>query len=208
MTANGSNDYDVVIAGGSYAGLAAALNLGERALIIDQHRIGALQHSACAIPFNIAERFNVEETVLQVYPDGYVHTIHGTAAFRLQPRYCIFDHQRLCRALFARSGAQFLQARIQGLEGNTVLTSAGPVTGHVLIDATGWPAALAIARRPTLEDRHRLTVAMEAEILGEADGIHFYFDPGIVRHGYAWMFPAGDTLPCASASAPTSSSPD
>ena len=194
MTTNGSAGYDVVIAGGSYAGLAAAGQLGDRALIIDQHRIAALQHSACAIPLEIAQRFDVEETVLQVYPDGYVHTVHGTASFQLHPRYCIFDHQQLCRMLFARSGAHFLQARIQGLDGNTVLTSAGPVSGRVLIDATGWPAALAIARQPALEDRRRLTVAMEAEIPGEAEGIHFYFDPAIVRHGYAWLFPAGDTL--------------
>ncbi|HEU4793664.1 MAG TPA: NAD(P)/FAD-dependent oxidoreductase [Nitrolancea sp.] len=194
MTTNGTTHYDVVIAGGSYAGLAAAANLGERALIIDQHQIGAIQHSACAIPLDIAQRFDVEETVLQIYPDGYVHTVRGTTSFQLQPRYCIFDHQRLCQTLFARSGTQFLRARIQGLEGNTVLTSAGAVTGRVLIDATGWPAALATARQPALEDRERLTVAMEAEIPGEADGIHFYFDPDIVRHGYAWMFPAGDTL--------------
>jgi menaquinone-9 beta-reductase len=35
---------------------------------------------------------------------------------------------------------------------------------------------------------------MEAEVPGWADGTHFYFDADLVRHGYAWVFPAGDSL--------------
>lgn len=194
MGSDSGRDYEAIIAGGSYAGLAAALALGPRALVIDQHEIGAIQHSACAMPLNMAERFGVAESVLQVYPEGYVHTAHGSTRFRLDPAYCIFDHGRLCRALAAQSGAHVLRARIQGLEGNTVLTSAGPVRGGVLIDATGWPAVLATARRPALTDRRRLTVGMEAEIPGQRAGIHFYFDPSLVPNGYAWVFPGGDTL--------------
>lgn len=187
-------EVDVVIAGGGYAGLAAALALGPRALVIDQHAIGAIQHSACAMPLPLAERFGVSAAVVQAYPDGYVHTRHATAHFRVRPPYCIFDHEHLCRSLFERSGADFLRARIQGLDGNTVRTSAGPVTGRILIDATGWPAALATARRPELAERKRLTVGIEAELPGRAESIHFYFDDTLVRRGYAWLFPAGNTL--------------
>ncbi len=187
-------DYPVVIAGGGYAGLAAALALGARALVIDQHEIGAVQRSACGLPLPIADRFGVRAAVLQVYPEGHVHTAHGSTRFRLRPAYCVFDHARLCRGLFERSGAGFLRARVRGVDGDTVLTSAGAVRGRVLIDATGWPAALATARRPALADRRRLTVGMEAEVPGAGDGIHFWFDPTLVSHGYAWVFPAGDTL--------------
>ena len=194
MPAEFRREVDVVIAGGGYAGLAAARALGSRALVIDQHAIGAIQHSACAMPLPIAERFGVRDAVVRVYPDGYVHTRRGTAHFRVRPPYCIFDHERLCRSMFDRSGADFLRARIQGLDGNTVQTSAGPVTGRILIDATGWPAALAVARRPELADRKRLTVGIEAELPGRAEGIHFYFDETLIRRGYAWLFPAGETL--------------
>jgi len=191
---DGARGADVVIAGGSYAGLAAALALGPRALVIDQHEIGAIQHSACAMPLTIAERFGVRDAVLQVYRDGYVHTAHGSTRFRLDPAYCLFDHQRLCRALFARAGARVLRARIQGLDGHTVLTSAGPIRGGLLIDASGWAGALATARRPDLVDTRRLTLGMEVEIPGQQDGIHFYFDPDLIPNGYAWLFPGGDTL--------------
>src|SRR5690242_20304303 len=118
----------VVIAGGGYAGLAAALALGERALIVEQHAIGAIQRSACAMPLASAERFGVAESVLQIYPDGYVHTAHGTTHHPLRRPFCIFDHGALCRLLLAMSGARVLRARVQGLaeDGRTVLTSAGP----------------------------------------------------------------------------------
>jgi glycine/D-amino acid oxidase-like deaminating enzyme len=41
-------DYDVIITGGSFAGLAAAVQLrGKRRLLIGPHAIGAAQTSAC-----------------------------------------------------------------------------------------------------------------------------------------------------------------
>src|SRR5947209_4162061 len=110
-------DVPVVIAGGGYAGLAAALALGPRALVIDQHAIGAVQRSACGLPVHVAERFGAGDAVLQTATDGYLHTARGTSAYRLNPPYCVFDHARFCRGLFERSGAHFLRARVQGLDG-------------------------------------------------------------------------------------------
>ncbi|MGN6674028.1 MAG: hypothetical protein ACTHMA_12050 [Thermomicrobiales bacterium] len=192
-------DCEVVIAGGGYAGLAAARALGARALVIDQHQLGAVQRSACAMPLDIAHRFGVASAVLQVFPTGLLHTPYSTSRYRLEPPYCVFDHARLCADLFAQTDARYLRARVLGVAdldatGGTVLTSAGPVRGRVLIDATGWPAVLATARRPALAERRRLMVGMEAEVPGTSEHLHFYFDQRFVRNGYAWVFPAGDTL--------------
>ena len=186
--------YDVVIAGAGYAGLAAAGELGARALLIDQHAVGAIQRSACAMPLASADRFDARDAILQVYPSGFVHTPYGTTRFALDPPYCIFDHAALCHRLFERSGAAFLRARVRGIAGDTVVTTAGSVRGRLFIDASGWPAALATARRPDLAMDHRLTVGIEAEVPGRAAGIHFWFDRSIVHRGYAWVFPAGETL--------------
>ena len=47
--------YDVVIVGGSFAGLAVAMQLrGYRVLLLDQHPIGARQMSACGTPLATA----------------------------------------------------------------------------------------------------------------------------------------------------------
>jgi glycine/D-amino acid oxidase-like deaminating enzyme len=42
----------VVIADAGCAGLAAALELGGRALLVDSREPGAVQHSACAAPLD------------------------------------------------------------------------------------------------------------------------------------------------------------
>lgn len=187
-------DYEVVIAGGSYAGLAAARQLGRRALVIDQHQIGAVQHSACGTPLGLARRLGGDDCVLQVYDAAYFHSPHGVARFPLREPYCIFDHALLCRRMFNDSGAAFLRARIQRLDGLTVRTSAGAVTARLLIDASGWPAVLARERAPALRQPRQLTAGIEAEIPGRDEGIHFFVDPAIVPAGYAWIFPAGDEL--------------
>jgi flavin-dependent dehydrogenase len=96
--------------------------------------------------------------------------------------------------MFAASGATFLRARVQGLDGNIVQTSAGPVRGRVLLDASGWPAALASRRRPELAKPTQLTPGVEADIPARGNGMHFYVDSRIVRAGYAWIFPAGAEL--------------
>lgn len=187
-------EFDAVIAGGGYAGLAAALALGPRALVIDQHAIGAIQRSACGAPLDTILHFGGPESVLQIYHEGVVHTRYGATRYPLRREYCIFDHATFCRRMFAASGAEFLRARVQGLAGDTVQTSAGPVRGRVLLDATGWPATLATARRPDLANPRRLTPGLEADIPARGDGMHFYVDARVVRAGYAWVFPAGDEL--------------
>jgi digeranylgeranylglycerophospholipid reductase len=185
---------DAVIVGGSYAGLAAALALGARALVIDQHDIGAIQRSACGAPLDVVRHYGGDEAVLQVYSEAFVHTPRGVTRFPLSRPYCIFDHAVLCRRMLAASGATFLRGRVQGLDGDTVRTSAGDVRGRALIDASGWPAALATRRRPDLAKPPRLTPGIEADIPLRGRGMHFYVDARVVRAGYAWVFPAGDEL--------------
>jgi menaquinone-9 beta-reductase len=186
--------YPVIIAGASYAGLAAASVLGERALLIDQHRVGAIQHSACAIPVPMIEHFKAQDAVLQTYPEAIVHTRYGDTTFDLPTPYCIFDHETLCESVFERAGSDFLHARIQSFDGRVVSTSAGNVSGDIFIDASGWKGALVTNLEPDLHDVERVSVGIEADVEGRDDGIHFYTSSAFPRGGYAWVFPAADTL--------------
>jgi menaquinone-9 beta-reductase len=194
MSESNARQYPVVIAGASYAGLAAAVDAGERALLIDQHEIGAIQHSACALPLDMVRRLGVEDAVIQIYPDAVIHTPYGDTTFELPSPYCIFDHRRLCTTLFEQAGCEFLQARVTGLSGNVVHTTEGDVAGDVLIDASGWSGALVTAVAP--ESRHptSLSVGIEADVPGRWEDLHFYQDDRYAPGGYAWVFPAGDEL--------------
>jgi hypothetical protein len=91
------SSWDVIIAGASFAGLAAAVELA----------VGASQTSACATPLLLLERLGLEDSVEQVHDHGVLHPPNGRAyGFRTRYPFATFDYAKLCRLLFARSGAE------------------------------------------------------------------------------------------------------
>ncbi len=198
----------VVIAGASFAGLAAAQVLRRRALLIDADEIGAGQTSACGAPVHVLEALGAAASIQDVHHDLVIHTPGREVRWPIPEPFCTFDYRACCRAAFETSGAEFVRASAHGHRGPVALTSVGDFPARVLIDATGWRAAL-VRLGPRLEchggprqspraepERARAGAGryfgIEAEVpaVWEA-GLHFYFWPEIVRDGYAWVFPAG-----------------
>lgn len=64
--------YDVVIAGGSFAGLAVALQLRGRVLL-DHQPIGEGQTSACGTTLAALQALDAAQTVQQVHRDLVLH---------------------------------------------------------------------------------------------------------------------------------------
>ena len=189
-----SSHADVIVAGAGYAGLAAAIQLGPRALVIDQHEIGAVQRSACAMPVVVVERFGASDAIIQRYDDAFFHTSRGIHQFPLKSPYCIIDHRRFCRLLWEQSDARFVKARIREFSGSSVITSNDEFRATHFVDATGWPGTLSASARSAVDRRSRLTVAIEADVPGAGEGLHIHYVPKIVSKGYGWVFPAGDEL--------------
>lgn len=205
--------YDVVIAGASFAGLAAAARLRGRVLLIDRRPIGDGVTSACAAPVRIVEMLGAAAAIQQVHEALVVHAPGGRAIWPLPEPFCTFDYRRFCReaaraagigaagiaapgtaaagigaaGTAAPGGPQFLLASVQGRSGNVVQTSARPVQGRILIDATGPRAALAGAGRPRY-----VAFGIESEVPVRVEpGLHFHFVPETCD-GYAWAFPCGE----------------
>lgn len=184
-----TNHYDVIIAGASFAGLAAAQRLRGRVLLVDKDPLGAGQTSACGAPVSSVRAMGSEGSVQQIHDHLVIHTERVRAVWPLPEPFCTFNYREFCRLAFARTQAEFIQAYVLGRTGDTVHTSRGDFVGHYLIDATGWRAAL--AGRPALDSVNRRWMAfgIETEVACEFDpGLHFYFLPE-VRDGYAWAFP-------------------
>jgi digeranylgeranylglycerophospholipid reductase len=189
----------VLIAGASFAGLAAAQVLQSRALLIDPDEIGDGQTSACGAPVRVLEALGAEASIQDVQHDLVIHTPGREVRWPVPEPFCTFDYRACCRAAFATSGAGFVRASAHGHRGPAALTSAGDIPARVLVDATGWRAAM--ARRGTVPPPHETAAAsppagryfgLEAEVPASfAAGLHFYFWPEVVRDGYAWVFPAG-----------------
>lgn len=186
------SDYDVVIAGASFAGLAVALSLrGHRIVLIDRAPLGDGVTSACAAPVSIVHAMHAQSSILQVHDHLVLHTPTSEAVWPLHEAFCTFDYRHFCRAAFAATRAEFVQAHVWGRVDRMVQTSSGEVGGQVLIDATGWRAVLAGGSATAYVDRRWMAFGIESEAEYALDGgLHFYFLPE-VRDGYAWAFPAG-----------------
>jgi flavin-dependent dehydrogenase len=190
-----------VIAGASFAGLAAARVLGPRAVLVDPEEIGDGQTSACAAPARVIEGLGAAASIQDIQHELVIHTPGREIHWPVPEPFCTFDYRTCCRAAFAETGAAFVRASVRGHRDTVALTSAGELPARILIDATGWRAALVGGAHaadgggragPSSAARRGGYFGVETEVpAGFAPGLHFYFWPEFAPDGYAWAFPAG-----------------
>src|SRR5919206_3492630 len=81
-----AGDWDVLVCGASFAGLAVARELrgtGARVLVLDRYEVGERQTSACAAPTGWLVNLGLEDSIRQTFPDLVIHTAHASARYRL-----------------------------------------------------------------------------------------------------------------------------
>jgi flavin-dependent dehydrogenase len=179
-------DAEVLIAGASFAGLAAARTLRAGAVLVDRAPLGAGQTSACAAPAALVERMGAGAAIMQRHSHLVVAVGDDTVRWPLPESFCTFDYAAYCRLAHAAAGVPLLQASVQRIADGSIYTSTGVLRARFVVDATG--------PRSTLAGRvkgRRAAFGLETEIPAPpADGLWFYFLPE-VRDGYAWAFPCG-----------------
>ena len=187
--------YDVLIAGGSFAGLAAAVQLGgRRVLLVEPHEIGAVQTSACGTLLAVLQATGTLDSLLQVHNSIILHFGDVTIEYPTPYPFCTFDYRRLCQLLLAQADAEVVRASVLRHNGRVVTTTQGEFEAKVLIDATGWRAALAINSRRQDQAPAGRSFGLETSLPVRGHGLHFYYDPPLVgSHMVGWMFPAGAT---------------
>jgi len=95
-------DYEVIIAGASFGGLAAANALvGKRVLLVDRKPIGTGQTSACGTLYGVIEALGLYDSLRQVHPTIVLHTPHHDLTYRLLYPFCTFDYADFCTLLVA-----------------------------------------------------------------------------------------------------------
>lgn len=192
-------EYDVIIAGASFAGLAVANQLrGYRVLLIDRKPVGTGQTSACGTILEVLRHWDLEHTVLRAHDRLELHTDWGSYRFDSPYSWCTFDYRLLCETLFERSGAAFLQAAVSHVEGDRLQTNRGTFQARCLVDATGWRAALASSVSPAPPgDPKNFGIEtirpLRARDRFNPDALHFWYLPRSVQGGVAWVFPRRDT---------------
>lgn len=177
----------VLIAGASFGGLAAARALGHPALLVDRAPLGDGQTSACAAPAGLVARMGASGAIQQMHDHLLIGVGDDRVTWPLPEPFCTFDYAAYCRLAATGLPVTFLQAAVREVNGRRVRTSAGEILADLVVDATGPRSTLGGAVRRG----RRLAFGLETEIPApEGKGLQFYFLPE-VRDGYAWAFPCG-----------------
>src|SRR5919109_914455 len=146
-----ARDYDVLVCGASFAGLAVARELagcGARVLVIDRYEIGERQTSACGIPTGWLRAMGLMAAHRQRFGRLVIHTPHVTARLELPWTFSTFDYRELCSLLWAQSDAEFETATVRGRTGGVVHTDRGDLRAPLIVDALGWRRVLGRGYQP------------------------------------------------------------
>jgi flavin-dependent dehydrogenase len=191
-----SGQFDVLICGASFAGLAVARELaGSRArvLMIDRYDVGERQTSACAMPTGWMRALGVEDSLRQTFSELVIHTPHGTSRYELPWTFSTFDYRTLCELLDSQNDADFETAKVNGRTGFTVHTDRGDLSAPLIVDGLGWRRMLDPETRFTPPDAP-LSRGLEVHPGGASDDLEIWIDRRYVPAGYGWSFPARDEL--------------
>ncbi len=135
--------YGVIIAGGSFAGLAVARELRRKILLIDEAEIGTSQTSACATLVDVLQKLDCEDLILRTFDPIFINVLGKDIAFKFGYSFCTFDYRVFCQIMLKSIEAEIIKAKVKGVKGNSVVTDKGEFEGEVLVDAAGWRAILA-----------------------------------------------------------------
>jgi flavin-dependent dehydrogenase len=189
-------DCDVLICGASFAGLAVACELagaGARVLMIDRYEIGERQTSACGIPTAWLDALDLNGSLRQSFDELVVHTPWTSSRWTLPWSFSTFDYRELCALLAERTDVEFETATVSGREGQTVQTDRGDLTAPLIVDGLGWRRVL--SNHSTIQPPNaRLSRGLEVHPQGRGEDMELWIDPGYIRSGYSWSFPARDEL--------------
>lgn len=183
--------YDAIIVGASFAGLAVARRLRGDVLLLDRNEVGAVQTSACGTPLWIARAFGVEESVLAVHDRLLLKTPDRTIVFDIsEVPFCTFDYSKLCRGLLDQCRARFLRAGVIGIRDGSVATTEGEFSAPVLVDCSGWRRIL-VNRGAVAPPSGGFSFGLESHTELTDEGLILWLDERLVRNGLGWVFPVG-----------------
>jgi menaquinone-9 beta-reductase len=191
-------DWDVVVCGASFAGLAVCRELsgsGARVLMLDRYEVGERQTSACAAPTEWLQALGLEASMRQTFRDLVIHTPTKTFRWTLPWTFSTFDYPELCALLRAQApDVEFETAKVDGRTGFTLHTDRGDLSAPLIVDGLGWRRVLSNAPKAIQPPKARLSRGLEVHPHASGDDLELWLDPAYVRAGYSWSFPAREEL--------------
>jgi len=186
--------HDVVILGGSFAGLACAYFLGnsEKIIIEAKKEIGAAQTSTCCTSLNLIERLGCGEAALQKFGHFVLHSPSAHEVYvKLPEKFCTINYSLFCRLLASKLKNCEIKTekKAKEIRSNKILCGNEAFEGKAIIDAGGWQSiSFGRAEKSTLA----FGIEIEGEFKGDASAFHIFYGKRYVDKGYGWIFPVSE----------------
>lgn len=185
-------NYDVVIVGASFAGLAVASRIKSgKVLLISPEKVGENCKSACGTIFYMVENLGFKQAVLQVHKKIILHTKKGILEYFLKEPFCVIDPEKFSQGLFRLGKAEKVEAQVEGFDGEVLKTNKGNFAGRIFVDASG-PQSILSAKQ-VKNPRGYLSFGVETILPYKEESLHFWYEPKIFPRGIFWLFPQGET---------------
>jgi flavin-dependent dehydrogenase len=186
-------EFDAIVVGASFAGLAVARQLHGRVLLLDRNEVGALQTSACGTPLWVPEALGVASSVLQVHERLTIRTGRHTISYDLSAvPFCTFDYRAFCQGLLDQCEVRFVKTAVTELREGRVMTGEGSFSAPVVVDCSGWRRVLVKGTNGVPPPSHgAYTFGLEAHTPVRDDGLTLFIDREVIPRGLGWIFPVG-----------------
>lgn len=184
-------EFDVIIVGASFAGLAVASKLKGNTLLIDRKEMGTNVTSACGTIVKFLESIGCESSILQTFDTAALHTKDKEHHITFADEFCTIDYFKFCNEYFKKSDAEFVKAEVKGIDNELIVTNKANYKAKLIVDCSGWNAVLASSVVDGFVDKNKLSIAIETEIPYEDTLLRFFIDGRIIENGAGWLFPAG-----------------
>jgi len=187
-----AREYDAIVVGASFAGLAVARQLRGRVLLLDRNEVGAVQTSACGTPLWVTQALGVASSVLQVHDRLTVRTGTHSITYDLSAvPFCTFDYGLFCRGLLTQCTARFLRTPVTGISDGRVITGDGAFSAPIVVDCSGWRGVLVSGDEAVKPAGGPYTFGLEAHTAVRDDRLTFFIDRAVIPRGLGWIFPVG-----------------
>jgi len=184
-------DYDAIVVGASFGGLAVARQLRGEVLLLDRNEVGTVQTSACGTPLWVPVSLGVRDSVLQVHEWLEIRTPTRTVRYDLSSvPFCTFDYRAFCEGLLAQCRVRFLRTSVSGIQDGAVLTGEGRFTAPIIVDGSGWRRAITGPTEGSSR-RRRHSFGLETHTPLQDRGLTFLLDRRLIPQGLGWIFPVG-----------------
>ncbi len=195
--------YDVIIVGGSFAGLSTAyFTEADKILILEKMKqLGERQKSTCCTSVEWIERLGCENSILKTFDTMTFHSPNDNeATIPLPETFATIDYSVFCQTLAIKLKNTEIKTgeAVTGVEpgpAKKVITQKAEYEGEILVDCSGWRAVIANKLRSgRYFDNKKLSYGIEVETpySGDTSTIHIYYGKGYIPNGYGWIFPTGE----------------